>query len=1077
MTTWIDPSFLSLTAVGVAAGQSQGDLSEGRHLRWFFGAPLGFPRSGFRLHRRSSAALLDWSHPPAGSPIVAQATSRTELGTGATMRFDNGLTVSKPGGFVFDNILQGSAPLLRIDARITALDFGAVGSNVPAGSALLSNPAVFVRLTVMRRKRTGTLRATAYYDAHGSYVFQDRASLAARRFPGAADAAIPDDLVLANDRRANEALTATGRRPHPVFGRDLGGTDPWVTESVLLRGSFLEHLELEGANAVLVSVQWITARAYVNQPGWTDIGAYYVPLTDAAPAYPAWTTQAASSVAADRLGLSPPMRLLPWDDQQRTVAENLKQRYLEVALPELQSALRLVLKSELDQGVPQSTIEIREALQPDDPASRGFEATMRPFEHVYAAAADPQVARMLGLMTTDLDDPTGVYDYYVDAGFPSRWIHAALSLDKPIASPGEILDRPDRCIAFAAAVARRASASPLPPPDLSASFVPDPVKRPIAGRVELEFRADAGNHFENDGRRSVFYALARTDSQGDVLLHHQDDETKLIAPHLPTLHAATGKLRLVDRSLREWGSTTWHLRGMDLWGRVSDEATVTLDVRDLVAPPAPTELQVSLEGPAANAPEWSDLAVRFAWTAAQEALAPDLASFEVHGATSTPIVLRWSDLTITPAAPPTISATSTPRDAALGGGYDVEMHISPVVAAFGPEGVASLPITVRALDVHGNAGPLTAPALARRMRESAPPAPAFAGDIAIATRADASGFSWYRITWPDLGPGSARVLRASARSLLIAANADMVSFEALDRAGRANALRGWAVAHPEVFSADHEHPYPAPLREHLARLLGSAREFTLFMIEHTTETHIRASWPSDPTRFMVIATPSDAAPRPPFVREVRAGDRRVALVVDPDPEGVDRELRFFRAKSQAELDDVRRMREVERRPSAAGETVFVDESVYPDVDYWYRVIAVRADGTQSAASAPSLARPFSSMPPDPPSLTSVTRAAALRRAIACEVARRDWPLQLFRRKRGTPDWQSARGPNIGPAGRIDVAALTPSWTGTGYRLDLEDEVPADPLDASDLSTKYVYRLRVVDPRGRAADSDDVEQTP
>ena len=174
---------------------------------------------------------------------------------------------------------------------------------------------------------------------------------------------------------------------------------------------------------------------------------------------------------------------------------------------------------------------------------------------------------------------------------------------------------------------------------------------------------------------------------------------------------------------------------------------------------------------------------------------------------------------------------------------------------------------------------------------------------------------------------------------------------------------------------------------------------------------------------------------------------------------------------------MRRMREVERRPSAAGETVFVDESVYPDVDYWYRVIAVRADGTQSAASAPSLARPFSSMPPDPPSLTSVTRAAALRRAIACEVARRDWPLQLFRRKRGTPDWQSARGPNIGPAGRIDVAALTPSWTGTGYRLDLEDEVPADPLDASDLSTKYVYRLRVVDPRGRAADSDDVEQTP
>lgn len=1077
MTTWVDPSFLSLTAVGVAAGQSQGDLSEGRHLRWFFGAPLGFPRSGFRLHRRSSAALLDWSHPQAGSPIVTQATSRNELGTGATMRFDNGLTVSKPGGFVFDNILQGSAPLLRLDARITALDFGAVGSNVPAGSALLSNPAVFVRLTVMRRKRTGTLRATAYYDAHGSYVFQDRAALGARRFPGAGEAAIPGDLVLANDRRAGDALASAGRRPHPVFGRDLGGTDPWVTESVLLRGSFLEHLELEGANAVLVSVQWITVRAYVSQPGWTDLGNYYLPLTDAAPAYPAWTTQPAASVAAERLELSPPMRLLPWDDQQRSVAENLKQRYLEVALPELQAALRLVLKSELDQGVPQATIEVREMLQPDAPESRGFEATMRPFEHVYAAAADPQVARMLGLMTTDLDDPAGVYDYYVDAGFPARWVGAALSIDKPIASPGEILDRPDRCIAMAVAVVRKASASPSPPLDLTAGFVSDPVKRPITGRAELEFRPDAGNHFENDGRRSVFYSLSRTDAQGDALLHHRDDETKLLAPHLPTLHAATGKLRLVDRDLRAWGDTTWHLRGMDLWGRVSDEANVSLDVRDLVAPPAPAELQVALGGNAANAPQWDELAVRFAWTAAQADLAPDLAAFEIHGASPAPIVIRWSDLTITPPAPPVVTATRNARPLEAGGGFDLDARIGPVFAAFEEGGVASLGITVRAVDEHGNIGPFTSPALARRMRETAPPAPAFAGEIAIATRADASGYSWYRITWPDLGPGSARVLRTSARSLLVEANVDMTAFEALDRAGRANMLRGLAVAHPELFSADHENPYPAPNRAHLARFLGSAREFTIFMIEHTTETHIRSAWPSDPTRFMVVATPSDAAPRAPFVREIRAGDRRVTLVVDPDPEGADREVRLFRAKTQAELEDVRLMREVERRPGAAGETVFVDEGVYPDVDYWYRVIAVRADGTQSSPSAPSLARPFSSMPPEPPAVTSVTRSAALRRAVAVVVARRDWKLQIFRRRKGTPGWEPSVGAHIGEGGRIDVAALAPVWNGSGYRLELEDQVPADADDALDLNNKYVYRIRVIDPRGRSADSPDVEQSP
>ena len=52
---------------------------------------------------------------------------------------------------------------------------------------------------------------------------------------------------------------------------------------------------------------------------------------------------------------------------------------------------------------------------------------LRPLDHLYAAAADPQVARILGLMTTDTVDPGGIYDYLVHCNVPQPWVQWSLA--------------------------------------------------------------------------------------------------------------------------------------------------------------------------------------------------------------------------------------------------------------------------------------------------------------------------------------------------------------------------------------------------------------------------------------------------------------------------------------------------------------------------------------------------------------------------------------------------------------------------------------------------------------------------
>src|SRR3954447_14064292 len=104
----------------------------------------------------------------------------------------------------------------------------------------------------------------------------------------------------------------------------------------------------------------------------------------------------ASQVVKNRLALAQPRRNLPWDDQGRSIAINIAARYLGEHFASIDDAMRLFLKGQVSQVIPQAFVEVTQTLESTEPADTDtVSALVRPFEHVYGASADPQTARML----------------------------------------------------------------------------------------------------------------------------------------------------------------------------------------------------------------------------------------------------------------------------------------------------------------------------------------------------------------------------------------------------------------------------------------------------------------------------------------------------------------------------------------------------------------------------------------------------------------------------------------------------------------------------------------------------------
>lgn len=1092
--SWIDPNLLQLIGRGTHGDEQ---VPDGKHLRWFFGRLLGFPRGGFLLRRHASYATAKWDTSPA-DPLIRLQLLTSGLGSGSTHRFPSGLTVGHAGGFAYDG------DLLRLDATPVTLDFGpeGPGPTFPPGPGL-SNPAAFVRLTIVRRQKTGHVLATGYYDGHGRYRFLDRAGVGqisltwlppelrdvaiatstGMRLRSSAEKRLDARALDARDDTTRAALKRNGQR-----ARSLDPSNPPVTETLLLHGGLLEHIEIVGHDASVMQVQWITVRDYAAAPDWKDVDRFFLPLTDAPNIYPAWSPDPGREIARKRLHLSvrstAPFAQVPWDDPTAPLSisdliADVERRYLDTdnAFESVDEAMRIFLDGELRDFVPQALVEVRQVLEPTEgnDEEEALDTVTQPFDFVYGASADPRMARMLGLMTTDDFAPDETFDYLVQAEFPEAWIERTIF---PKRKPAE-LGRGQTCLSLATAIVEEPAAPPAAPDDLQARVVPDVSRSPVQAYVELDWRAESATLFENPDRARVFYSLLRDGADGQMLIHEREPESKLLMPHHPTPRVPNDpRRRIEDATVAKYGSYMWHLTGMDLWGRLTPRASVTADVRDVIPPPAPALVEAALRGTAA--PVWSEVEIAFDWTDANAALAPDLDRFEIHlrqgeiaiadgelpgtwgrfehtlGATTLPLVVQWPSLTLA-AVPPGLTASVQSAD------HRITLRVGPIHAAFDAGGEAKVSATVRAIDTFSNAGGFARRAVARRIDDTPPNVPPLPGDIVWTSRADAEGHAFHRITWPDLGGGRVRVLRASETALLAASGSDVVAFAALPLPERAAFLRGLALDNPQAFAPDHERRYAASAGSHTAQFDAAQRGLSVFVLQPISAAEVRAPWPTTAGAFLVVGVPRPLQPRTPLVREVRAGDRSVTLIVARDLTGAAAKLRLYRSRRVDDLADVRGMRPVAELlvPAEADEVLLADSNLYADVDYWYRVAAFGADGTMSQPTEPLRARPYTSTPPVAPEIVSVARDATLPhlRVVTCLVARRDYPALLLRRARGTLEWRAAP---------VDFSAATPAPN--GYRLTIEDAPP-------DAAQTYVYRLRVEDPQGRFAESNVREEAP
>jgi hypothetical protein len=1096
--SWIDPNLLQLIGRGTRGDEQ---VPDGKHLRWFFGRLLGFPRRGFLLRRHASYATANWDATPADPLILRQSLHATDLGNGSSRRYPSGLTVSQTGGFVYN---EG---YLRIHATPVNLDYGAEGATpIPPPSRFLSNPAAFVRLTIVRRKLTGHVLATGYYGARGRRRFLDRAAagpvtvgwldpafwdlaIATRsgmRLRSSAESRFDAVTIDRRDDTTRAALLRDGRLPRSA----AVSTNPFVTETLLLHGGLLEHIEITGHDAMLVQVQWINVRQYAAAPGWTELDRFYLPLTDAPAIYPQWSASPGHEIARKRLhgGVrsSPPFTQVPWDDRVSPVDEaeliaDVERRYLDAGEPfaSVDEAMRIFLDGELRDFIPQALVEVRQTLEPTEGNDEedAVDTVTNPFDFVYGASADPRMARMLGLMTTDTFEPDKTFDYLVQADFPDAWIERSLFPRRKVKDFG----RGQGCLSLATAIVEAPAPPPAAPADLQARMVPDVSRNPVQAFMELDWRAETMSLFDDPDRARVFYSLLRAGDDGKVLVHEREEESKLLMPHHPTARTpGDPRRRVEDMTVPKYGTYEWRLTGMDLWGRLTPEASVTGEVRDVIPPPAPARLEAELHGTTAAAPVWTDLTIAFDWTNANEALAPDLDRFEIHlrqgevltadadlpsswgrfehiaGATDPPLILRWPSLSIA-SVPAGLTATVTSADGRIA------VRVGPIRAAFDASGDAKVSATVRAIDVYANVSSFARRAMARRIDDTPPVLPPLPGDIVWTSRPDAEGLAFHRIAWPDLGGGRVRVLRATEAVLLAASGSDPAAYAELSLPDRAAFLRGLALANRDAFSQDHEQRYAASAGSHNAQFSASYRGLTVFVVQSISAAEVRAPWPVNASAFLVVGVLRAAQPRTPLVREVHAGDRNATIIVARDLTGATQRLRLYRGRRVDELADVRSMRPVaEVLVPAAGETIqLTDSNLYADVDYWYRVTAHDAEGTMSVPTEPLRVRPFTDAPPVAPQILFVERDEILPhvRVVTCVVARRDYPTTLLRRARGTLEW------------RATPVAFTSSVPVTGgYQLTLEDTPP-------DAAQTWIYQLRVQDGRGRVAESDPLEEAP
>lgn len=928
--------------------------------------------------------------------------------------------------------------------------------------------------------------------------------------------------------------------------------DEWADVKLVLNGSHIDEIQTAGTDAVLTSVSWLPVSDYADADGWTHVETFRLPIRGDDTFYPR-ASRAGETIARDRLRDAPPKALPPWDEQSwppspdpAAVETDQEKRYLGDGHDRLEDALDEMLKTEMTDAVRQESVTREATLSPTTDSSSDVSRTT-PDEledsrtevgllgSVLTAAVDPQQATALGLATAETDRLDERFDYKIEADWPLVWWYERLAsqagesvLSKyrnsrpdddgirlPVwesggSKPTTVLDAfaafDVKTVSVATDVAATRSSPVDSPTGLSATVTPTPGRAErgtgsVPANVELEWDADPGNLFTGGGH--VAYAVRREYEGTDEPLHHDDPDTGVTLPHM---HAADGPASVTDRDLPGWGTVTYRVSGMDVWGRFSDFAELTVEVTDEAAPPAPTGLTAELAGDPDDA-SWS-LELSFDWAAGQRALAPDATGFEIlceqgrvepTTAGGTRGFDGWDRAEVAPGsrervrvAWPSLSiahgrsgVTAWVDDESALGTDDKDARISvsvPDVTVPFDGDEAELSVTVVAVDSHGNpsnpttpdAGDVARRAVASRTAPKQPAKPSLPPGPQRTTWPDAEGECHWTCSWASQPSGSqTRVLRASQARLLSTAGVAHDEFAAKSPDERARTLRRFAADNQQVFSPDHRDPYDHNATEHTVSVGATDRGWTVVTPRHTGPTGTKSPWPG-PDGFAVVAPRTARRPSTPRLSAEPAVNG-VKLHVAPDPSGTAANVRLYRTPDPDATGEIRRMRPLAFPNTAGGaadvpvhtnqRTTVTDDVPYADRWYAYRAVAESASGERSPPTEPMWVRASSDTPPPKPTVKSVeaVHGADLERRVTVEVTGYGLDLRLARTRAGVDDWTAVER---GPVDDLTVLSRSP-----GTRtVEVIDEVPA-----ADASWAFTYSAVVEDRRGRTATSDDATQ--
>lgn len=845
-----DRSLLSLSSLCLEAGADPA-LPAGSHLRWNLAPELGFPHGGFRVRSRAAPA---WPWP------------KTDYQVGILMN-RNVVATSIAGIHLVPNTL-------RIEDGVLTPQFGV--------HCVRRKP---VRFVYEQRDQTDP-------------VFEPWVRFAVLL---GRDSGSPGGIV-----RLKGFAMRNGHRVQvaEMSGRleDLPLEDPRRPDS--LKAIFLGHGELdlvtlEAPDDVIVQrVLYTTAGMLDRAQDWdvlTVLGPLCAPGTADVMA-----PRDVEALARGRLEAARPLRRVTEPGtagrgRPLSSADHLRfEARLIAPARQWADAMTRAFRLEVDARRPPGTITAGELdTAPRTAGARGGALDIPLYGLMQVASFEPHLAAMLGLAFLDPDGADGAArDYAVDAVISGVWLQYAMAseparrnldlgrIPKALITPRDLSGVWDTLPAGFARLASFAvdqsagKAEPLFPPHIVAELRPDRTRRPVQARVTLAVQAGApgvrpllwraGDAGSNDaGLTDVVLDLMPTDVASEQLI-----------PALPPQPA--GVVNADDPQLPGYGTVHYGATNVDAFGRSSSIAGAKVEVRDVIAPPAPGTPEVA---PGPPDPDGRSLfpsaRVSFVWSDAAAASTPDLNGFEVvwrAGSHAPEDVLRqaegrhridW----------PLNDDQETEREVA--GLRIIETLDLPTVRDGHRQEVT---VVCTAHDEAGNVSPPSRPGYGVRIDEIKAPAPPQPPEPQWSSWPDANDEVRWRCRWEvPANVQSSRLLTASEARLLHLSGTERQAHAALAPAERAAALKEIACRTPNAF-APSELALPAPIDHADVVMKAGGNDWRVALVEFIGATGQKSPWPETVEPFAVIR-PRTLAPIAPPSLTIHVADGAAVIHV------------------------------------------------------------------------------------------------------------------------------------------------------------------------------------------------------